>query len=159
MSQNHVRKVFTNPIHFFAFGFGSGLAPKMPGTIGTLVGIPIYILMHNINLNLYITITLILTIFGFWVCDYSAKDLGIHDYPGIVWDEIVGYLWTMAAIPFTWYWVILGFIAFRFFDILKPWPIGWFDRHVKGGVGIMVDDLLAALYAWIFLQIVLYFWH
>ncbi len=159
MAKSDARKVFTNPIHFIAFGFGSGLAPIMPGTFGTLVGIPIFILMHGLSLNLYLAITIILTLFGFWVCDRSAKDLGIHDYPGIVWDEIVGYLWTMTAIPFTWYWIILGFIAFRFFDILKPWPIGWLDRHVMGGVGIMVDDLLAAFYAWILLRIILHFWH
>lgn len=159
MSNNDAEKVFTNPIHFIAFGFGTGLSPIMPGTVGTLVGVIFYILMHGLSLPIYVAITLILTLFGFWVCDRSAKDLGIHDYPGIVWDEVVGFLWTMTAIPFTWYWIVIGFIAFRFFDILKPWPIRWLDRHVMGGVGIMVDDLLAALYAWILLQVILYFWH
>jgi phosphatidylglycerophosphatase A len=94
---------------------------------------------------------------GVWCCDACAKNLGVHDHPGIVWDEVVGYLITMIAVPKTLLWVVVGFILFRFFDILKPWPISWIDKHVEGGMGIMLDDVLAAVFALIVIQIALYF--
>jgi phosphatidylglycerophosphatase A len=86
-------------------------------------------------------------VLGIWICGKAAKDIGVHDHGGIVWDEIVGYLLTMYWVPFSWQNVILGFVFFRLFDILKPWPINWLDRHVSGGVGIMLDDVVAALMA------------
>lgn len=147
------RQVFTDPAHFLAFGFGSGLSPWMPGTCGTLVAIPIYLLLQYLPLTYYVLVTLVMTVLGFWLCDVSAKKIGVHDYSGIVWDEIVGFLWVMVAVPLHVYWVLLGFILFRVFDIWKPWPIRWLDQKVHGGVGIVVDDLVAALYAWIVLQL------
>ncbi len=147
------KNLWRNPIHFLAFGFGAGLSPVMPGTIGTLAAIPLYWLIADFPLWLYSLITLILIVVGIWICDVTSRDLGVHDYPGIVWDEIVGYLLTMLAVPVGWFWVIAGFVLFRIFDIWKPWPIGWIDRHVKGGLGIVVDDLMAAVYAWIILQL------
>jgi phosphatidylglycerophosphatase A len=92
---------------------------------------------------------------GFWLCGKSAQDLGVHDHPGIVWDEIVGFLITMYLAPINWLWIVLGFILFRLFDIFKPWPINRLDREVKGGVGLMLDDILAGIFAWIALQLII----
>jgi len=142
---------------FIAQGFGSGRSPWAPGTFGTLVAIPIYLLMAHLPLDYYLLLTAAFTGFGFWVCDVASKQLGEHDHPSIVWDEIVGFLWTMVLVPSTWLWILAAFLLFRLFDIWKPWPISWADRTIKGGTGVMVDDLIAALFAWIVLQIALYF--
>jgi phosphatidylglycerophosphatase A len=147
------RSVWRNPIHFIAFGFGSGTLPLMPGTWGTVVGVLIYLLLSPFSLWVYGVLTLILIVFGVWVCGVTAKDLGVHDYSGIVWDEVVGYLLTMLGAPKGWGWVVLGFVLFRVFDIWKPWPIRWVDEKVMGGLGIVLDDLVAAVYALIVLQI------
>ena len=135
------------PSHLLAFGFGSGLAPVAPGTAGTLVGIPFFMLLSQLPLAAYLLLTLVMFVIGVRVCDVCSRDLGVHDHGGIVWDEIVGYLVTMIAVPFAWQWILSGFLLFRLFDIFKPWPIRWFDRRVKGGFGIMVDDLIAGLFA------------
>jgi phosphatidylglycerophosphatase A len=136
-----------NPVHLLAFGFGSGLSPKAPGTFGTLVGIPFFLVMQPLPLGYYLVITAMAFMLGIWLCEQTSRDLGVHDHGGIVWDEIVGYLVTMAVAPSGWGWLIVGFILFRFFDIVKPWPIQWLDRRVKGGFGIMVDDLIAGVFA------------
>jgi len=146
-------KIWTNPFHFLAFGFGSGLMPVMPGTAGTVVAIPIYLMMQPLSLSSYLTVLTFMTLIGFWVCGKTSRDIGLHDYPGIVWDEIVGYLFTMIAAPSGWLWIFLGFAFFRLFDIWKPWPISWVNKHVKGGTGVVLDDILAAVPAWICLQI------
>lgn len=153
-----LRSVFQHPLHFIAFGFGSGLLPKMPGTWGTLAAIPLYLLIANYPLWLYSLLTLLLIIFSIYISGVTARDIGVHDHPGIVIDEIVGFLLTMLALPVNWLWISAGFILFRIFDIWKPWPIRWVDRQVKGGVGIVVDDLLAAVYAWLILQALLAAW-
>jgi phosphatidylglycerophosphatase A len=150
---NSIRSVWRNPVHFIAFGFGSGTLPKMPGTWGTVVAIPIYLLMINLPLWGYLALTAFLILISFFICGKTARDIGVHDHPGIVLDEIVGYLLTMVLVPVGWFWVIAGFILFRVFDIWKPFPIRWVDSKVGGGVGIVVDDLIAAVYAWIVLQI------
>jgi phosphatidylglycerophosphatase A len=137
----------SDPILFLAFGFGSGLAKKAPGTFGTLAAIPVYWLFAQTNLFVYSLLTIVVTIAGIWICDSAAKKLDEHDFGGIVWDEIAGYLITMWLVPFTWQAMVLGFILFRFFDILKPWPIRWIDRQVHGGLGIMLDDVLAGVFA------------
>lgn len=147
------KSVWRNPIHFLAYGFGSGAIPIAPGTFGTLAAIPIYLLMQNLALPYYLIVLAVITLVGIALCHITARDLGVHDHPGIVWDEIAGYLLTMIAAPKGWLWIWLGFGLFRLFDIWKPWPIRWLDRHVKGGLGIMVDDTLAAVYAWIGLQL------
>lgn len=152
------RSVFHNPIHFIAFGFGSGLLPKIPGTYGTLVAIPIYLIIANTPLWLYASVTLLLILFSIYACGITARDIGVHDYPGIVLDEIVGYLLTMLAVPANWLWILLGFVLFRVFDIWKPWPIRWIDQRVTGGLGIVLDDLLAAVYAWLILQALVFVW-
>jgi phosphatidylglycerophosphatase A len=148
-----IRSVWRNPIHFVTFGFGSGVLPKMPGTWGTVAAIPLYMLIMNFPLWLYGFVTLAVIVFSVIACDITEREIGIHDYPGIVLDEIAGYLLTMFAVPLGWFWIIAGFILFRIFDIWKPWPIGWVDRKVSGGFGTTVDDLLAAVYAWIVLQL------
>lgn len=151
-----LRSVWTNPVHFLAFGFGSGLLPLMPGTFGTLIAIPLYLLLQDLSFLGYAITVLLLTGLGVWICHVTARDLGVHDYRGIVWDEIVGYLWTMLLVPPHVIWIVLGFIFFRLFDIWKPWPIGLIDRSLKGGAGIVADDVLAGIYACIALQMIIY---
>jgi len=153
MSRNSApRSVWRNPIHFLAFGFGSGAMPFAPGTFGTLAALPIYWLMLPLSLWAYLVVVLMMALVGIWLCHVTSRDLGVHDHAGIVWDEIVGYLITMIAAPSGWQWIVAGFVLFRFFDIIKPWPIGWVDRRVHGGLGIMLDDVLAAILAWAVLQ-------
>jgi phosphatidylglycerophosphatase A len=149
------KRVWQDPIYFIAFGFGSGLMPIAPGTWGTLAAIPIYLLLIGTSPLVYLAITLIALIIGIGVSERVSRDLGEHDYAGIVWDEVVGYLLTMFMVPVTLTWIIIGFILFRLFDILKPWPICYIDRHVQGGIGIMLDDVLAAIPAWIILQLLI----
>jgi len=146
-----------NPIHLLAFGFGSGVGPKAPGTWGTLVAVPIFILMQDLSLSVYLGLVVAITALGIWLCDVTAKDLGVHDHPGIVWDEIAGYLITMIAAPSGWLWCLIGFVLFRLFDIIKPWPIHVIDKGVDGGLGIMLDDVLAGLMALACLQLLAYF--
>lgn len=142
-----------NPVHFLAMGFGSGCSPKMPGTMGTLVGVVLYLLLQNLDLLTYGIVTLVLFCIGIWLCGRTSRDFGVEDHPAIVWDEIVGYLATMLAAPDGWLWAAAGFVLFRFFDISKPWPVNWADKRVSGGLGIMLDDLIAAIYAFLILQI------
>ncbi|MDP1665722.1 MAG: phosphatidylglycerophosphatase A [Methylobacter sp.] len=141
------KQILSDPVLFLAFGFGSGLAKKAPGTFGTLAAVPIYWLFAQTNLFVYSLLTLIVTVVGIRICDIAAKKLDEHDFGGIVWDEIAGYLITLWLVPFSWQAMVLGFILFRFFDILKPWPIRWADRQVHGGLGIMLDDVLAGVIA------------
>jgi phosphatidylglycerophosphatase A len=139
--------VWRNPVHFLAFGFGSGAVRHAPGTWGTLASVPFVPLWQHMPLSGYLTVLVISSLLGIWLCGRTAKDLGVHDHGGIVWDEFVGYWLTMLLAPPGWLWLLGGFVLFRFFDILKPWPIGWVDRKVRGGLGIMLDDILAGLMA------------
>jgi phosphatidylglycerophosphatase A len=152
------KQILADPILFLAFGFGSGLAKKAPGTCGTLAAVPLYCLLAQTGGLFYGLATLIVTITGIWICDIAASKLGEHDFGGIVWDEVAGYLITLLWIPFSLKAVILGFILFRFFDILKPWPIKIADRRVKGGFGIMLDDVLAGILANLVLVLILRSW-
>ncbi|WP_330926045.1 phosphatidylglycerophosphatase A [Candidatus Sororendozoicomonas aggregata] len=145
--------VWKNPVHFLAFGLGSGLLPKCPGTYGTMAAIPFYLLLQYFSLPLYVLVIAIASVVGIWLCDKTSKDLGVHDHPGIVWDEFCGYWITMIAAPAGILWVLYGFVLFRIFDIWKPWPIGWLDARIGGGLGIMVDDVVAGLYALLALQL------
>lgn len=140
-----MKRLLLHPVHCLALGFGSGLAPKAPGTFGTLAAIPLVFLMQYLNLAGYALVTIIAAAAGLWICGFTAKTLGVHDHPAIVWDEIAGYMIAMFALPFTWYNVLGAFVLFRFFDIYKPGAIGWCDKNLKGGAGIMVDDLLAGV--------------
>ncbi|NNC67217.1 MAG: phosphatidylglycerophosphatase A [Gammaproteobacteria bacterium] len=156
MSNSVAQIVLRNPIHILSFGFGSGLSPVAPGTMGTLVAIPIFLVLVTFSPVIYLLFVMILFFIGCWACGQTAEALNVHDHPGIVIDEIVGYLITMVLVPVTWYWVILGFLLFRLFDIWKPWPISIVDKQLKGGLGIMLDDGLAALYSLLSLHIVIW---
>ncbi|MGZ8191186.1 MAG: phosphatidylglycerophosphatase A family protein [Methylococcaceae bacterium] len=147
------KQILRDPVLFLAFGFGSGLAKKAPGTFGTVAAIPLYWLFAKADISIYSLLTIIVTVAGVWICDIAAKKLAEHDFGGIVWDEIAGFLITMWFVPFTWQAVALGFVLFRVFDILKPWPIKWADKHVQGGLGIMLDDVLAGIFAGVLLSI------
>ncbi len=137
----------SNPVHFLAVGFGLGLAPKAPGTWGTLAALPFFLVMAGLSLPLYLGIVAVMAIVGVYLCGKTAEDMKTHDHPSIVWDEVVGMLITMVMLPAGWGWILGAFVAFRFFDIIKPWPIRLLDRHVHGGFGIMVDDVLAGIFA------------
>ena len=136
-----------HPVHFLSLGFGSGLAPKAPGTFGTIAAIPLYLALATTSSEIYISITIALFLIGIYLCQVTATALGVHDHGAIVWDEIVGFLVTMSFVKYSLISVIVGFLLFRLFDILKPWPISWLDKKVQGGLGIMLDDLLAAVFA------------
>jgi len=147
-----------DPVVLVALGLGSGLAPKAPGTAGTLITVPLFLLMQQAELHIYAVITLLITVAGVWICSYTANKLGVHDHPSIVIDEVAGFLITMFAAPVGWVWIVLGFVFFRFFDALKPWPISWLDKNLKGGIGIMMDDVVAGLVSLLLLQICWYGW-
>lgn len=150
--KNIVDKVWQDPAYFIAFGFGSGLMPIAPGTWGTLAAFPVYLLLVFLSPALYLVVTFILFLLGVWVSDKVTRELGVKDYSGIVWDEVIGFLLTMAGAPFGVLWMIAGFFLFRLFDIWKPFPICYIDQHVQGGAGVMLDDVLAALPAWVIMQ-------
>jgi phosphatidylglycerophosphatase A len=140
-------QLLRSPTLMLAFGFGSGLSPKAPGTMGTLAAIPLWWLLAQLPLTSYLIVVLIAAVVGITICGRAADQMGVHDHGGIVWDEFVGFWIAMAALPITWQSVILGFVLFRVFDILKPWPISWLDKKVSGGFGIMIDDVIAGLAA------------
>ncbi len=149
-------KVWQDPAYFIAFGFGSGLMPIAPGTWGTLAAIPVYLLLAGSSWSLYLTATVAAFILGVLVSNKVSHELGVHDYSGIVWDEVVGYLLTMYLAPVGIWWMIAGFFLFRLFDIWKPQPIRYIDKHVHGGMGIMLDDVFAAVPAWIVMQLLVW---
>ncbi|MEE8058474.1 MAG: phosphatidylglycerophosphatase A [Pseudomonadales bacterium] len=146
-------KILTNPVHCLAFGFGSGLVPKAPGTFGTLLAVPLYLLLAKLSLPLYAAVVVAAVVIGIYLCGKTATDLGMHDHPGIVWDEFVGFWITMFSAPAGWLWIVMGFLLFRLFDIWKPWPIKALDKNMATGLGIMIDDVLAGIYAWVIIQL------
>ena len=148
-------RVLRDPVCFLAFGFGSGLAPKAPGTFGTLAAIPLYLLAAQTPLPVYLAVTALMFIGGVWLCGRCEQILGVQDHSGIVWDEFVGLFITLAAAPVDPLTLGMGFLLFRLFDIAKPWPIGWLDKRIHGGLGVMLDDALAGVYAWLCLRLAL----
>src|SRR3990167_3336301 len=152
MQNKFKSKALRNPWYFIAAWFGSGLLPYAPGTWGTLLAIPMVWLLSFCPLIVYLAVTAAAFLVGVIVSDWVTHDMGEHDYPGIVWDEIVGYLITMILVPATLTWLLVGFFLFRLFDIWKPQPIRYLDKTIKGGMGIVLDDVLAAVFAWIVLQ-------
>jgi phosphatidylglycerophosphatase A len=141
--------------HWLVFGFGSGLAAKAPGTWGTLAAVPIYLLMSSLDLAVYLILTLAMLALGVFLCGRVGRELGVHDHPAIVWDEVVGFLITMSLATPDLLSVALGFALFRLFDIVKPWPVSYFDQKVGGGWGVMLDDVAAGLMALLALQLIL----
>lgn len=149
------RFLFSHPAHLLSFGFGSGLARKAPGTFGTLVAFPMYwFLAERLSDAMFILALVWAFAIGIWVCDITGKALGVADYGGIVWDEIVAFMLVLFFTPPGWEWSLLAFTLFRFFDIVKPPPIRYFDSNWHGGLGVMFDDLLAAGYTLMCLAIV-----
>lgn len=159
--------ILGTPVHLLAFGLGSGLSPKAPGTAGTLAAVPLWLLLQWLPWPAYVLLLAALFLFGCWVCGESSRLLGVHDYGGIVFDEVVGFLVTCLPLlhgfglahPGYWWWLLAAFGLFRLFDVWKPWPIAGFDRRVSGGFGIMLDDLIAAFYAAAVLAIALGLFH
>ncbi len=143
-------------IHFLAQGFGAGRIPFAPGTFGTLVGIPFYIVLSALGPWIYAAGVVLLFALGVWLAEVTGRDLGAHDHQSIVWDEVVGYLIAMFMAPSGWIWVVVGFALFRLFDIWKPYPIRLVDRRLANGLGCMLDDALAGIYACAVLQTAVY---
>lgn len=147
------RELLARPDLLLALGFGAGLSPVAPGTVGTLVAIPIYLLLAQLHWATYLLVVTVGFIAGCWISARAATRLGAHDHGAIVWDEVIGYLLTMSPLPWLagkpgsiWA-TVLGFAVFRALDILKPWPISWVDRKIHGGIGVMGDDAVAGLMA------------
>jgi len=145
------KAVVRDPVHILAFGFGTGLAPKAPGTVGSLPGMLLAYLTVSWGTEWKLGVVMVLIVGGIWICGESARRLNSHDHPGIVWDEIAGMYITLQVVPTQITWWALAFGLFRLFDIWKPWPIRDLDHRLAGGSGIMLDDLVAALYAAILL--------
>jgi len=133
-------------VHFLAYGFGTGLSPIAPGTVGSLVGVLLVWLMAPLAAPLYAALTMILFFLGIFICGQTARDLGAKDPGAIVFDEIVGFLVAMYLVPTTWPWLLGGFLVYRLFDIWKPWPIGAVEEKFGLGTAIMMDDVVAGLY-------------
>lgn len=146
-------RLMRQPVHFLAFGFGSGLMPAAPGTFGTLAAVPIVFAVMQLGWIAHVTFVVAACLAGLYICGESARRLGVHDHSGIVWDEICGYAVTMLATPPTWYWLLAGFALFRLFDIWKPWPIREADHSLSGGLGIMLDDVMAGIFAAVILWV------
>ena len=154
--RHNPHSIWTNPIHFIACGFGIGTLPLMPGTFATLAAIPLYLWLSTLPWSFYLAIIVLMNIAGVYLCGKTNRDFGTDDHPAAVWDEIATFPLAMFLVPPTWYFILLGFLLFRLFDIWKPWPIGWVDKNVHGGFGVMLDDILAALATWIILQSVIW---
>lgn len=140
-------RLLRQPVHLFAFGFGAGLIPLAPGTFGTLIAVPVVFAFMQWGWIAHLAFAVFALCFGIYVCGESAKRLGVHDHPGIVWDEITGYAVTMLAVPAEGWWLLAGFVLFRLLDIWKPWPIREADHSLGGGLGIMLDDVIAGMFA------------
>jgi len=136
-----------SPTLLLAFGLGSGLSPKAPGTVGTLAAIPLWLLLIQLSTPFYWLAIVVAVIAGISICGAAAKKLGVHDHSGIVWDEFVGFWIAISFLPPQLSSILCAFVLFRFFDILKPWPIGWLDKKIHGGLGIMIDDIVAGIFA------------
>lgn len=149
-----LQSIWRNPIHFVACGFGTGAIPIMPGTFGSGIGVLLYLMLAGLPLWAYLLTTFVLLGIGVYLCERTSRDFGVADHRALVWDEIASFPVVLMGIPLTWYYVLAGFILFRIFDIAKPWPICWFDKHIHGGFGVMLDDVLAALLSWLVLYII-----
>lgn len=147
MKQPDLKFLLQHPAHFIALGFGSGLAPKAPGTFGTLAGMPLAMLLFQLPLTWQAPVLLALFGLGVWCCDKTGKALEVADHGSIVWDEIVAIMLVLAFTPMNWLWWLGAFLLFRLFDIWKPFPIRQLDAKFKNGFGVMLDDILASIYA------------
>ena len=144
------------PPALLATGFGSGLSPIAPGTIGTLVSLLLFLFVQDTTWPLLV-ICVAGFIAGIWLCERTSEKLGVHDHGGIVWDEFIGMWITLLWVPLSLSTLAIAFVLFRLFDILKPWPIGYLDKRVRGGLGIMIDDVIAGIFANVCLQLILWY--
>jgi len=168
LSGEQRRALLATPAGWLACGFGSGLTPVAQGTFGSLAALLPWLLLRELSLPLYLVVLLIGFGVGVWACNVSGRALGVDDHRSLVWDEFIGQwiallpLLVSALLPasgFAWWMLLAGFVLFRLFDVWKPWPISWLDRRVKGGMGVMVDDVVAGVFAAIVLAMGLQFLH
>ncbi len=151
------RALLSSPAGWLACGFGSGLAPVAQGTFGSLAAILPWLLLRHLSLPINVLVIAVGFVIGLWACDVAGRALGVDDHRSLVWDEFVGqWIALLPALWAPWWAVVAGFVLFRLFDVWKPWPIRWLDRHLKGGLGVMVDDVVAGLFAAILLWLVLH---
>lgn len=142
------RRLTASAAGWIACGFGSGLAPKAQGTFGSLAAILPWLLLRRLPLPWYLLVLALAFVLGVWACERAGRALGVDDHRSLVWDEFVGqWLALLPALLAPWWAAVAGFALFRLFDVWKPWPIRWFDRHLKGGLGVMVDDVIAGAFA------------
>ncbi|MDD2834463.1 MAG: phosphatidylglycerophosphatase A [Methylotenera sp.] len=156
-SQPDLKLLLSHPAHFFSLGFGAGLAKRAPGTFGTLIGIPIFWLISHYSISIQLITITSLFLIGIYFCNKTGQTLGVSDHGSIVWDEIVAMMLVLTFTVNQWQWWLAAFVLFRIFDIWKPFPIRQCDEKIKGGFGVMLDDLLAAIYAIISLNVLLWF--
>lgn len=148
------RALMSHPAGWIATALGAGLLPKAPGTAGSLIALlPWWFLLRGLPIGAYVAVLAVGFLLGVWACEVSDRRLGMHDQGALVWDEVVGMWITLFAAPVQWWWMVAGFVLFRLFDIWKPWPVRWADRSVRGGLGVMLDDVVAGIYALIVLQL------
>ena len=152
----NLRFMLSHPLHFLSLGFGSGLAKVAPGTLGTLVGLPLFWLMASYSMSMQLLVIAMLFIIGIYFCEFTGKAIGVIDHGSIVWDEIVAIMLVLTFTPHQWQWWLVAFVLFRLFDIWKPYPIRQLEAKFKNGFGVMFDDLLAAIYAIICLQLIIW---
>ncbi|MGY3229514.1 phosphatidylglycerophosphatase A [Luteibacter sp. HA06] len=150
------RRLLASPAGWIACGFGSGLTPKAQGTFGSFAAILPWLLSRGLSVPAWLAVIVVAFAIGVWACDVAGRVIGVDDHRSLVWDEFVG-LWItlLPALLAPWWAVVAGFALFRLFDVWKPWPIAWFDRRVKGGFGVMLDDAIAGIFAGIVLYLVL----
>lgn len=146
----------TDPGHLLSLGLGAGLLPRAPGTWGSLLAVPLFIVLHPYGHAVYVAVVAVLFVLGVYLSGRTARALGVHDHSAIVIDEVVGMLATWVLAGPGWFTIVAGFVLFRFFDIVKPWPVRRIDQECSGGLGIMLDDLVAGLMAAVVLQALLY---
>ena len=152
------RALLSHPAGWIATAFGAGLAPRAPGTAGSLVALlPWWFWLRDVSMSAYVAVLVVGFALGVWVCAIAERRLGTHDLGALVWDEVIGMWITLlvaphASLAWTLAYMLAGFALFRLFDIWKPWPVRWADRRVGGGLGVMLDDVLAGVYALIVLQ-------
>lgn len=148
------KRLMSHPAGWIATALGAGLSPKAPGTAGSLVALlPWWFLLRDLSPGVYLAVLIAGFLLGVWACEVSDRRLGVHDQGALVWDEVIGMWITLFAAPRQWWWMVVGFALFRLFDIWKPWPVSWADRRVHGGLGVMLDDVAAGVYALIVLQL------
>ena len=150
LAKEQRRVLLGHPAGWIALGFGSGLSPVAPGTVGSLAALVPWLIVRGLNPMAYAVFLIVAFALGVWACDWAARATNVDDPSFVVWDEFVGQwiaLLPLIILARSAWWMIAGFILFRIFDIWKPWPVSWADRAVKGGLGVMLDDLIAGVYA------------